>query len=168
MAQLAVTPRKRTKAFVCLRGVTNSRHESREPSPLRHASSLDMKHTKTANRILCFFVVFSLVISVNEVMNDEASIRRFSPLVVFAAELKKLEGLKTVAITTNAINLARLLPKLKEAGLDLINVSLDSLVPAKFEFIVRRKGDDKSMPFISNTHTSGHQGQLELIPAVIG
>lgn len=69
-------------------------------------------------------------------------------MVVFAAELKKLEGLKTVAITTNAINLARLLPKLKEAGLDLINVSLDSLVPAKFEFIVRRKGDDESIPSI--------------------
>lgn len=79
-------------------------------------------------------------------MNDEVSILRFPPSVVFAAELKKLEGLKTVAITTNAINLARLLPKLKEAGLDLINISLDSLVPAKFEFIVRRKGDDKSIP----------------------
>lgn len=56
------------------------------------------------------------------------------------AELKKLEGLKTVAVTTNGMNLARLLPKLKDAGLDLINISLDSLVPAKFEFIVRRKG----------------------------
>lgn len=75
-------------------------------------------------------------------------------LVVFAAELKKLEGLKTVAITTNAINLARLLPKLKEAGLDLINVSLDSLVPAKFEFIVRRKGDDE-FPVPSPQRTGG-------------
>nr|XP_033499247.1 molybdenum cofactor biosynthesis protein 1-like [Epinephelus lanceolatus] len=59
------------------------------------------------------------------------------------AELRKLEGLKTIAVTTNGINLARLLPKLKEAGLDLINISLDSLVPAKFEFIVRRKGTKK-------------------------
>lgn len=58
------------------------------------------------------------------------------------AELKKLEGLKTVAVTTNGMNLARLLPKLKDAGLDLINISLDSLVPAKFEFIVRRKGTE--------------------------
>lgn len=60
-----------------------------------------------------------------------------------AAELKKLVGLKTVAVTTNGINLSRLLPKLKDAGLDLINISLDSLVPAKFEFVVRRKGEDK-------------------------
>ncbi|KAK6307643.1 hypothetical protein J4Q44_G00227910 [Coregonus suidteri] len=54
-------------------------------------------------------------------------------------ELRKLEGLKTIAVTTNGMNLARLLPKLKDAGLDLLNISLDTLVPAKFEFIVRRK-----------------------------
>lgn len=59
------------------------------------------------------------------------------------AKLRTVEGLKTIAVTTNGINLARLLPKLKEAGVDLINISLDSLVPAKFEFIVRRKGKDK-------------------------
>ncbi|KAK6307642.1 hypothetical protein J4Q44_G00227900 [Coregonus suidteri] len=53
--------------------------------------------------------------------------------------LRKLEGLKTIAVTTNGMNLARLLPKLKDAGLDLLNISLDTLVPAKFEFIVRRK-----------------------------
>lgn len=38
------------------------------------------------------------------------------------------------------MNLTRLLPQLKEAGLNAINISLDTLVPAKFEFIVRRKG----------------------------
>ncbi|NXQ63497.1 MOCS1 protein, partial [Anthoscopus minutus] len=52
----------------------------------------------------------------------------------------KLEGLKTIAVTTNGINLTRLLPRLKEAGLNAINISLDTLVPDKFEFIVRRKG----------------------------
>lgn len=46
-------------------------------------------------------------------------------------------------MTTNALVLARKLPKLKEAGLDLLNISLDTLVPAKFEFITRRKGWDK-------------------------
>ncbi|NXF06842.1 MOCS1 protein, partial [Smithornis capensis] len=56
----------------------------------------------------------------------------------------KLEGLKTIAVTTNGINLTRLLPRLKEAGLNAINISLDTLVPAKFEFIVRRKGTSLS------------------------
>ncbi|XP_013865657.1 molybdenum cofactor biosynthesis protein 1 isoform X4 [Austrofundulus limnaeus] len=72
------------------------------------------------------------------------------------AELKKLEGLKTVAVTTNGINLSRLLPNLKEAGLDLINISLDSLVPAKFEFIVRRKGFHKVMEGINKAVELGY------------
>ncbi|KAK7141903.1 hypothetical protein R3I94_011558 [Phoxinus phoxinus] len=59
------------------------------------------------------------------------------------AELRKLEGLKTIAVTTNGMNLSRLLPGLKKAGVDLLNISLDTLVPAKFEFIARRKGFHK-------------------------
>ncbi|XP_077586669.1 molybdenum cofactor biosynthesis protein 1 isoform X7 [Stigmatopora nigra] len=72
------------------------------------------------------------------------------------AQLRKLEGLKTVAVTTNGLNLARLLPPLKEAGLDLINISLDSLVPAKFEFIVRRKGFHKVMESIDRAIEMGY------------
>ncbi|CAK6962109.1 molybdenum cofactor biosynthesis protein 1 isoform X1 [Scomber scombrus] len=72
------------------------------------------------------------------------------------AELRKLEGLKTIAVTTNGMNLARTLPKLKDAGLDLINISLDSLVPAKFEFIVRRKGFHKVMEGIDKAIEMGY------------
>lgn len=57
------------------------------------------------------------------------------------ARLHQLEGLRTIGITTNGINLARLLPQLQKSGLSAINISLDTLVPAKFEFIARRKGD---------------------------
>ncbi|KAL6477447.1 hypothetical protein MHYP_G00132820 [Metynnis hypsauchen] len=72
------------------------------------------------------------------------------------AEMRKLEGLKTIAITTNGINLARLLPGLKKAGVNLLNVSLDSLVPAKFEFIVRRKGFHKVMEGIDKAVEMGY------------
>uniref|UniRef100_A0AAX7UQB0 Molybdenum cofactor biosynthesis protein 1 n=1 Tax=Astatotilapia calliptera TaxID=8154 RepID=A0AAX7UQB0_ASTCA len=71
-------------------------------------------------------------------------------------ELRKLEGLKTIAMTTNGMNLARLLPNLKDAGLDLINISLDSLVPAKFEFIVRRKGFHKVMEGVEKAIELGY------------
>lgn len=64
-------------------------------------------------------------------------------LFLNADKLKKLKGLETLAMTTNGILLARKLPALKDAGLDLLNVSLDTLIPAKFEFITRRKGFDK-------------------------
>ncbi|XP_077138138.1 molybdenum cofactor biosynthesis protein 1 isoform X2 [Ranitomeya variabilis] len=77
-------------------------------------------------------------------------------VVDIIAQLKKLEGLKTIALTTNGINLARLLPKLKDAGLDVLNISLDTLVPAKFEFIVRRKGFHKVMEGIHRAVELGY------------
>ncbi|XP_071962539.1 uncharacterized protein [Antedon mediterranea] len=54
--------------------------------------------------------------------------------------LAKLDGIENIAMTTNGIALARKLPALKEAGLSQLNISLDTLNPAKFEFITRRKG----------------------------
>ncbi|OXB76622.1 UNVERIFIED_CONTAM: hypothetical protein H355_014513 [Colinus virginianus] len=78
-------------------------------------------------------------------------------VVDIVGQLYKLEGLKTIAITTNGINLARLLPRLKEAGLNAINISLDTLVPAKFEFIVRRKGFHKVMEGIHKATELGYR-----------
>ncbi|KAI8492068.1 Molybdenum cofactor synthesis protein 1, partial [Branchiostoma belcheri] len=63
-------------------------------------------------------------------------------VVDIVSELNKLRslGLETIAMTTNALTLKRKLPQLHKAGLNLLNISLDTLVPAKFEFITRRKG----------------------------
>uniref|UniRef100_A0A672TBG6 Molybdenum cofactor biosynthesis protein 1 n=1 Tax=Sinocyclocheilus grahami TaxID=75366 RepID=A0A672TBG6_SINGR len=72
------------------------------------------------------------------------------------AELRKLEGLKTIAVTTNGMNLTRLLPSLKKAGVDLLNISLDTLVPAKFELITRRKGFHKVMEGIEKAIEMGY------------
>ncbi|XP_014116721.1 PREDICTED: molybdenum cofactor biosynthesis protein 1 isoform X2 [Pseudopodoces humilis] len=77
-------------------------------------------------------------------------------VVDIVGQLYKLEGLKTIAVTTNGINLTRLLPQLKEAGLNAINISLDTLVPAKFEFIVRRKGFHKVMEGIHKATELGY------------
>lgn len=63
-------------------------------------------------------------------------------------QLSNLKGLKTLAMTTNGIVLAKKLPKLKECGLNSINISLDTLVPAKFEFMTRRKGLERVMESI--------------------
>lgn len=63
--------------------------------------------------------------------------------------LSNLKGLKTLAMTTNGIVLAKKLPKLKECGLNLINISLDTLVPAKFELMTRRKGHDRVLASIN-------------------
>lgn len=60
-------------------------------------------------------------------------------------------------MTTNAIVLKRKLPSLKEAGLDQLNISLDTLIPAKFEFITRRKGCGRVLEAIDAAVETGYQ-----------
>uniref|UniRef100_A0A2P2I4E6 Molybdenum cofactor biosynthesis protein 1 n=1 Tax=Hirondellea gigas TaxID=1518452 RepID=A0A2P2I4E6_9CRUS len=49
-------------------------------------------------------------------------------------------GIQQLGITTNGLVLKHKLPDLVTAGLTHINISLDTLVPVKFEFITRRRG----------------------------
>ena len=54
------------------------------------------------------------------------------------AEVARLEPRPRISLTTNALGLARLAPTLKDAGLDRVNVSLDTLDPAVFRELTRR------------------------------
>ncbi|EGG19871.1 molybdenum cofactor synthesis 1 [Cavenderia fasciculata] len=58
-------------------------------------------------------------------------------------EIGKIKGLETIAMTTNAIALGRKLERLQKAGLNLLNISLDTLDANKFTIITRRLGWDK-------------------------
>ncbi|KAE8673645.1 Molybdenum cofactor biosynthesis protein 1 [Hibiscus syriacus] len=64
-------------------------------------------------------------------------------------DLSNIKGLKNLAITTNGITLARKLPLLKQCGVTNLNISLDTLVPSKFEFMTRRKGHHKVIESIN-------------------
>ncbi|XP_054716310.1 molybdenum cofactor biosynthesis protein 1-like [Uloborus diversus] len=63
-------------------------------------------------------------------------------IVEIVKSLKDLKSLNTIGITTNGIVLHKKLKELKEAGLNAINISLDTMVPSKFEFLTRRRGWD--------------------------
>lgn len=53
------------------------------------------------------------------------------------AAIASHEGIRDLAMTTNAHTLARLAPRLKEAGLTRINVSIDSLQEDRFKRLTR-------------------------------
>lgn len=57
-------------------------------------------------------------------------------------------GLRAMAMTTNGITLARKLPALHKAGLNQLNISLDTLVSEKFTQITRRNGWERVMESI--------------------
>ena len=54
------------------------------------------------------------------------------------AEIKAIEGIEQVTLTTNGVALKEQLPDLLSAGIDGINLSLDTLDRARFQEITRR------------------------------
>lgn len=59
--------------------------------------------------------------------------------------IKEIEGIKEVTMTTNGLLLAKKAKTLKDAGLDRINISLDTIQPGLFKQITR--GGDISSVF---------------------
>lgn len=59
-------------------------------------------------------------------------------IVDLVGRLAAVEGIEEVAMTTNALRLAPLAADLKAAGLDRLNVSLDTLDPDRYRTITRR------------------------------
>ena len=54
------------------------------------------------------------------------------------SQIKKLPGVSSVSLTTNAVLLAQHVKRLKEAGIDSINVSLDTIDASQYECITQK------------------------------
>lgn len=54
------------------------------------------------------------------------------------SQIKKLPGVSSVSLTTNAVLLAQRTKQLKEAGIDSINVSLDTIDASEYECITQK------------------------------
>jgi molybdenum cofactor biosynthesis enzyme MoaA len=65
--------------------------------------------------------------------------------VEIIGEISQIKGINKIGLTTNGINLAKRIKDLKVAGLNQLNISLDTLEPKKFEFITKRNGWSKVM-----------------------
>ncbi|KAG8189938.1 hypothetical protein JTE90_009079 [Oedothorax gibbosus] len=61
-------------------------------------------------------------------------------LIEIMKSISALKGLETIALTTNGLVLHHKIQELKESGLNALNISLDTLVPEKFQFITRLNG----------------------------
>ncbi len=59
-------------------------------------------------------------------------------LVALVRAIRAIPGIQRIAMTTNGIRLRELAQPLAEAGLDQVNISVDSLDPGKFKHITRR------------------------------
>ena len=85
----------------------------------------------------------------------EPTVRRDLEEVVRRA--RETPGVRDVSVTTNGVALERRLEALKASGLTRLNVSLDTLVPAKFEFMTRRRGHERVLRSIARAVELGFQ-----------
>jgi cyclic pyranopterin phosphate synthase len=76
-------------------------------------------------------------------------------LVDIVRRTKDLEPSPDVSLTTNAVGLARTAVALREAGLDRVNVSLDSIRAADFAKITRRDRLGDVLAGLAAAHTAG-------------
>ena len=80
--------------------------------------------------------------------------------------LKAIPGIRKVTMTTNAVLLEQQLPALLEAGLDSVNISLDTLDPALFAKITARDAFAAVQAGIHAALESGIPVKLNCVPQV--
>lgn len=88
-------------------------------------------------------ILASLGIKKIKVTGGEPLVRRNVAHLVH--ELKQIEGIEQVTLTTNGIRLAEVMEELARAGIDGINLSLDTMNPKVYQMITRRDAYEKAM-----------------------
>ncbi|WP_445520292.1 GTP 3',8-cyclase MoaA [Streptomyces sp. NEAU-174] len=76
-------------------------------------------------------------------------------LVGIVERCAELDPRPRMSLTTNGIGLERTARSLRDAGLDRVNVSLDTLRPEVFQAITRRKRHDDVLRGLDAAHTAG-------------
>jgi cyclic pyranopterin phosphate synthase len=78
-------------------------------------------------------------------------------------EIKALDGIEEVTVTTNGQTLERYIGELKDIGIDGINISLDTLDPERFEYITGRGKLDKTLRAIELASESGIKTKINTL-----
>ena len=77
------------------------------------------------------------------ITGGEPLVRRDLPSLVRI--LRRIPGIDDISLSTNAVLLAEHADALRAAGLDRVNVSLDSLIPGRIDAISRRPGSARAI-----------------------
>src|SRR5689334_19894239 len=103
------------------------------------------------------FVRVAAPLGVNKIRltGGEPLVRRDLPSLV--ARLAAIPGIKDIGLTTNGLLLAPMARALRDAGLLRLNVSLDTMDPAKFQELTRRTGFEQVIEGILAARAAGFQ-----------
>lgn len=78
--------------------------------------------------------------------------------------IKTIPGTEQVTLTTNGVELANNMDALMEAGLDAVNISLDTMDSEKYEYITKIGSIDRVMEGIDAAIASGIRTKINCVP----
>lgn len=120
--RISVTDRCNMRCIYCM-----------PPEGILHRPHSEILSFEEIHRIVN--VAVRLGISKVRITGGEPLVRKGIALLI--KNLRRINGLNEIALTTNGAYLKEHAFSLKEAGLDRVNISLDSLMPEKFREITR-------------------------------
>ena len=88
-------------------------------------------------------------------------------LLAICEKVSRIEGIQEVCLTTNGTLLPRLAVPLREAGVQRLNISLDTLDPQKYAYITRRDEFYQAIRGIKAALSAGF-GRVKLNTVLIG
>lgn len=84
-------------------------------------------------------------------------------LLGFIASVRGIEGIKDLSLTTNGLQLASLAADLRAAGIERINVSLDTLEKSKFAYITRTDAFERVWAGIQAAKAAGLRLKINVV-----
>lgn len=124
--------------------------------PLENVQFLPRAELLTFDEIVRFArVVSEMGVDRLRLTGGEPLVRRDLPHLI--EMLKGIDGIREIAMTTNALLLAKHATELRDAGLDRLNISLDALDAETFRLIARRDGLEKVMQGIDAAQAAGFE-----------
>jgi GTP 3',8-cyclase len=146
--RLAITDRCNLRCRYCMpeQGVT----------PITHDQALSYEELE---RLVAIFL--SMGITKVRVTGGEPFVRR--GCIDFLERLKGRSGVKRLHVTTNGVETATHLPRLRQIGIDGINLSLDTLDRGRFQSITRRDRLDQVLATLHGALAYGIQLKINSV-----
>lgn len=128
----------------------------------------DLTDMVSHSDILAYEEIYTIVKSAVKLGITKFKVTGGEPLVrkgwlPFIQKLKQMPGVEAVTLTTNGILLEEHLPALKEAGIDGINISLDTLRADRFEQITGFSGMEKVIAGIQKSAQMGIRTKVNCV-----
>ncbi len=140
--RVSVTDRCNVRCFYCMP------HESIQFLP--RPEILSFEEISRVTRVFA-----GLGINRIRITGGEPLVRKQLPELI--RQLKQIESIAEIAMTTNGILLAGLATQLRQCGLDRLNVSLDSLDAEQFKQITRRDELEQVLSGIQAAQSAGFE-----------